>query len=155
MRPHVMHSLMSQRVRAGVVLLQDDMLCMIKRVRRGSTYYLFPGGGVEIGESPMEAAKREAWEELGLRVRPGRLIGDFAHNNERHLFYLAEVTGGQFGTGTGEEYVSEFHESVGTYKPVWLSVAEACSLDSRPMELCRALLHEGPGMQTLVLSPQP
>lgn len=131
------------------------MLCMIKRVRRGLTYYLFPGGGVEAGESPSEAARREAWEELGLHVSPGRLIGDFAHNNERHLFYLAQVTGGQFGSGTGEEYVSEFRESIGTYKPVWLSVAEACSVDSRPIELCRALLCEGPGMDTLVSNPQP
>ncbi len=142
---------MSQRVRAGVVLLQDDLLCLIRRVRLGSTYYLFPGGGVEEGETPVEAAVREAWEELGLHVQPGRLIGDFTHNNERHLFYLAHVTGGRFGTGTGEEYTGSLRESMGTYEPVWLSITEAAGLDCRPIELVRALLSEGESMERLVM----
>src|SRR5690625_4943781 len=116
---------MSQRVRAGMVLLQDDLLCLMRRVRLHSTYYLFPGGGVEGGESPVEAVVREAWEELGLHVQPGRLVGDFTHNNERHLFYLAKVTGGDIGTGTGEEYSGALRESRGTYEPVWISVARS------------------------------
>jgi len=138
-----------------MVLLQDDLLCLMRRVRLHSTYYLFPGGGVEGGESPVEAVVREAWEELGLHVQPGRLVGDFTHNNERHLFYLAKVTGGDFGTGTGEEYSGALRESRGTYEPVWISVADACQLDSRPIELVRALLHEGPGMKTLVMRSTP
>jgi ADP-ribose pyrophosphatase YjhB (NUDIX family) len=34
-----------------------------------------PGGAVEEGESPREAAAREVKEELGLVVEPGRLLG--------------------------------------------------------------------------------
>ncbi len=33
-----------------------------------------PGGVVEAGESPRDAAARETHEELGLRIRPGRLL---------------------------------------------------------------------------------
>jgi 8-oxo-dGTP diphosphatase len=36
--------------------------------------WLLPGGAVEAGESPYEAAAREVDEELGLTVRPGRLL---------------------------------------------------------------------------------
>ena len=36
--------------------------------------WLLPGGAVEAGESPYEAAAREVEEELGLTVRPGRLL---------------------------------------------------------------------------------
>ena len=36
--------------------------------------WLMPGGAVEAGESPYEAAVREVEEELGLTVRPGRLL---------------------------------------------------------------------------------
>ena len=35
----------------------------------------FPGGKVEDGEDPAEAAVREAHEELGVRVRLGRPVG--------------------------------------------------------------------------------
>ena len=33
-----------------------------------------PGGVSELGESPRETARREVLEELGLAVRPGRLL---------------------------------------------------------------------------------
>jgi 8-oxo-dGTP pyrophosphatase MutT (NUDIX family) len=49
-------------------------------------YWLTPGGGLESGESPAEAAARELYEETGLRVRPGELgepvwheVAEFPH----------------------------------------------------------------------------
>jgi 8-oxo-dGTP diphosphatase len=38
------------------------------------TDWLLPGGSVEAAESPYEAAAREVEEEMGLTVRPGRLL---------------------------------------------------------------------------------
>ena len=34
-----------------------------------------PGGGVEFGEDPNDAIRREIWEELGVSVEDHRLIG--------------------------------------------------------------------------------
>jgi 8-oxo-dGTP pyrophosphatase MutT (NUDIX family) len=51
---------------AGEILLiqrQDDQL------------WAMPGGGFEVGETPAEAACREAWEETGVGVEPLKLIG--------------------------------------------------------------------------------
>ena len=53
----------------GEVLLQ----------RRGdSNKWGFPGGAVELGETPKMAAVRESKEETGLDVRVGRIIGVYS-----------------------------------------------------------------------------
>lgn len=44
--------------------------------RRGDTNkWGFPGGAIELGETPEMAAIREAKEETGLDVEVGKLIG--------------------------------------------------------------------------------
>ena len=44
--------------------------------RRGDTdKWGFPGGAIELGETPQMAAIREAKEETGLGVKVGRIIG--------------------------------------------------------------------------------
>lgn len=36
-------------------------------------YRSFPGGGIDRGETPVAAARRELWEEVGIRVEASRL----------------------------------------------------------------------------------
>ena len=40
-------------------------------------WWVTPGGGVDPGESDVQAAVRELWEETGLVVTPGDLLGPF------------------------------------------------------------------------------
>jgi 8-oxo-dGTP diphosphatase len=44
---------------------------VIRRWRNGRSFIVIPGGGVEPGESPDEAALREALEETSLRITLG------------------------------------------------------------------------------------
>ncbi len=57
-----------------------------------------PGGGVETGELPTEAAVRETFEETGLRVRASHLLGVYHWPNEPHAFlsfyFRCELLGG-------------------------------------------------------------
>lgn len=52
------------RNRGSVVIVENDKVGLIQRIRDSSVYYVFPGGGIENGETPEEGAKREAFEEL-------------------------------------------------------------------------------------------
>ncbi|MBE4909800.1 NUDIX domain-containing protein [Bacillus luteolus] len=54
------------RDRASVVIIDYFKVGLIKRIREGTDYFVFPGGGIENGETPEDGAKREALEELGL-----------------------------------------------------------------------------------------
>ncbi len=56
------------RIRAGIVLIEGDKVALIERHRAGLEYFVFPGGGVDEGESPEQAAIRETMEELGVEV---------------------------------------------------------------------------------------
>lgn len=37
------------RDRGSVVIIKNNKVGLIKRIREGSVYYVFPGGGIEIG----------------------------------------------------------------------------------------------------------
>ena len=115
------------RVRAGIVLTQDTNVALIERHRAGLDYFVFPGGGVDEGESPEQAAVREAREELGIEVEIKQKIVEIQFGQKsRHVYFLAEQTGGEFGTGRGEEYTDTDPDSPeeGIYIPIWMPIDE-------------------------------
>jgi len=57
------------KVAAGVIVEREGHVLLVRRrldPRQG--LWTFPGGFVDFGETPAEAAVRECWEETGLRV---------------------------------------------------------------------------------------
>ena len=115
------------RTRAGIVLIQDGNVALIERHRAGLNYFVFPGGGVDDGESPEQAAVREAMEELGVEVAIKQKVAEIQFGqNSRQVYFLVEQTGGDFGTGTGEEYTDADPDSPkeGMYIPIWMPIEE-------------------------------
>ena len=121
-------------LRARVILVEQDRLALIRRVRDGQIYYVFPGGGVEHDETPQEAAIREAAEELGVEVELGPLVALARRaSGSLHHFYVATLRGGTFGTGTGPEWNGDpARADRGTYEAVWLPIPRLPEHDVRP-----------------------
>ncbi len=131
------------RMRAAVVIVEDDEVALIERVVAGGLYYLFPGGLVEPGETPGHAAAREAREELGLEVDVGRLVAVVEFRGKKQRYYLASVAGGEFGMGVGEELGFNADSPSGSYTPVWLPLDELATLDVRPRDVARLVCSGG------------
>lgn len=65
---------------SAVVLDSMGNILLVRRADNGR--WAVPGGYMEPGESVTEACAREVWEETGIRVRVGRLIGVY---NSPHI----------------------------------------------------------------------
>lgn len=120
--------------RAGVVIVSGGRVALVERTRGRRRYLVFPGGEVEAGESASEAAAREALEELGVVVAVSALVAELRYPGRVHRYFRAEVTGGRFGAGTGEEMTGTRPER-GSYRPCWVDVDELAALPVRPVEL--------------------
>jgi 8-oxo-dGTP diphosphatase len=120
--------------RAGIILLKSDMVALVERHRAGMHYFTFPGGHIDAGETPRQAAIRETEEELGLKVKLGRMIAKFRWEGDWQYYYLAEVLAGSFGTGNGNELYDPPPDR-GTYHPLWLPLADLLEQPVKPRGL--------------------
>lgn len=125
--------------RAGIILLQDDKVALIERHRAGLHYFTFPGGHVDEGENPEQAAVRETEEELGLQVTLKQNLAQISWHGKWQYYYLVEVTGGTFGSGRGEEILDPLPEC-GTYRPMWMPVAELLDQPVKPREMAEIVV---------------
>lgn len=62
------------RKRATAVIVKGGKVLLMKRVKPGHEYYIFPGGGIKEGETPEGALKREVAEELTLSIVYSRFL---------------------------------------------------------------------------------
>src|SRR4051795_5826051 len=105
-------------MRSAVIIQENDHVALIERVRDGHTYYVFPGGTIEKGETAESAAMREAYEELGVHVELQALAAVIMFRDGEQYYYHAVISTGQFGTGTGEEFTSAPTSMRGSYRPM-------------------------------------
>lgn len=59
----------------GVVVSDGDLLLIRRKTDPGAGLWSLPGGRVEFGETMAQAVERELYEETGLRVVCGDLVG--------------------------------------------------------------------------------
>ncbi|MDN7243047.1 NUDIX domain-containing protein [Planococcus sp. N028] len=121
------------RDRSSVILIQEGKVALIKRVFEGDMYYVFPGGGVDPGETPEQAARREAFEELGVEVEVQALVAVVEHNGTQ-FFFSAQLLSGEIGTGRGEEFTN-LKRDRGTYEPMWIDIAQLQQVNVKPREV--------------------
>jgi 8-oxo-dGTP diphosphatase len=54
------------RIRVSALLRWNDRVLLCRHEKPGKEYWLLPGGGINSGESLVDALRRELFEEVGL-----------------------------------------------------------------------------------------
>ena len=120
-----------------VIILKDNEVLLIKRVKNNRTYYVFPGGKAEVGETPEMTAIREAYEELGVQVELGDCFEKVRFSEVQQYYFFATIVGGELGTGQAEEFTT----GEGTYELEWLPVKSLSNYPVIPIEVVVRLMN--------------
>ena len=88
---------MTQFTLGSFVVIFDKKNRVLLSHRRDMDIWNLPGGGVERGELPNEAAVRETYEETGLKISISKLVGVYGkpHKDEIIFVFLGKVVGGK------------------------------------------------------------
>ena len=128
-----------QRVAAYALLTRDGevLLTQMSSRTRIEGRWTLPGGGIDHGEDPRDALRREVYEETGLRVEPRRVMdvhathfvgaradGKVEDYHGIHLIFEADIDP---GSREVEPHVVEQDGS--TARAAWIPVERAFELD--------------------------
>lgn len=147
--------------RAGAVIVKDNQILLMRRIKKdwpippyppaggeeGGEYWVFPGGGVEAGETPEQAMVREVAEELSLQVTEYKplfeVFNDFTMNEKypprQEYYYLVTGFIGEIKLG-GEE--AERMSDADQYYPTWIPLAHIKDMTNLKPEVAQKKLIE-------------
>lgn len=132
---------MAKRVCA--VIIKNDEILLMHRIKQGQEYFVFPGGGIEKNESIEDAMIREVKEELSIGAKIDKLLFQIENRGQQELYFLIkEFSGSPKLSGPEKERMNENNQ----YHPVWLKLDKAIKLPNlypeKARERIRALVRE-------------
>ena len=132
------------RIASRLVLIRNDHILVMHRIKFGSEYYALIGGGVDPGETPMEALVREVREETGLMVANPKLIYIEQAGKpygDQYIFKADYVTGEPvLSPDSAEAQIHRLGNNL--YEPKWLSTSKLSSVPFLSKELKGKIIHD-------------
>lgn len=132
------------RIRAAAIIIDHGHILLIYRSRRGKAYWVFPGGGVESGETAEQAVVREVREETSCVVDVSKLLyrETFPDGGENHYYLCGYISGEpRLDLGAIEQTVMA-QDADQVYAPQWVPLETLPSLTLYPTEI-QSLVAQG------------
>ena len=124
------------RNRSAGIVIKDGKLLLMHRFNKGREYWVFPGGGVEEGETPAQAAVREIYEETTIDVTINKLLYQIKWDTgEQNYFYLCEYVSGEPRLHPDSVEVEEMKGGEQVYEPMWVEISRLPSLTLCQLEI--------------------
>jgi 8-oxo-dGTP pyrophosphatase MutT (NUDIX family) len=134
-----------QKVR-GIIFHPEGLLLM-RRVRkdpknpeRKIVYYVFPGGGREMGETLEQCLHREVQEEAGVRVKIEKEFICLRFETKQEYFFICHYTDGEIGSGNGPEFTLARIKQRGLYIAEVVPLSQIPEIDLKPYKIKRKLM---------------
>jgi 8-oxo-dGTP pyrophosphatase MutT (NUDIX family) len=139
----------------AIVLDPDDRILLVRFQFPDASFWATPGGGIEHGETPEEAVRRELAEEAGLSsVDVGPVVWRRLHivpfiggqwDGQRELYHLVRTPAFSPAPALSWEQLNdEFVFELRWWTPAELDEARETFAPRRLPELLRSLLRDGP-----------
>ena len=111
---------MQPRIRVSAVLRWRDGILLCRHEKPGREYWLLPGGGVNSGESLVQALRRELREEVGLGEQmpfegPVAIVDSIAPAHSLatkhvvHIIFAGDLTDGSLETVSSQDAAVRGH----------------------------------------------
>jgi len=111
---------MEPRIRVSALLRWEDRILLCRHEKPGKEYWLLPGGGVNSGESLVDALRRELLEEIGIgdelplegpvaiadSIAPER---SFAAKHVVHIVFSGDLSGRSLDRVTSQDAAVRGH----------------------------------------------
>lgn len=126
-------------IAAAVIMDEKDRLLLVRK--RGTEYFMQPGGKIEPGEEALSALVRELREELDLELLPEDLtpLGKFtdtAANEPGHLLHACMFS--------VERCIQDVKPAAEIEEILWLSASDISSCQLAPLTLNKIVPHVWP-----------
>ena len=108
---------MSKRVCA--IIIKDNNILLIRRIKNGEEYFVFSGGGIEADESDENAIIREVKEELSLDIKIDKLLFQIENRGQQESYFLIREFSGTPKIGGPEK---ERMNKDNQYYPAWIDL---------------------------------
>ncbi len=126
----------TKRIRAVAIIINNGNVLLMHRISSGKECHVFPGGGVERGETIEQAVLREVQEETSLEVKIEKMLyHHILDDNTEQFFYLCHYVSGEPKLGDGNEAREMVETHINFYNPIWYEIKDLSLLLLYPLEI--------------------
>ena len=126
-------------IRPASVTVYNGKVLLVRSEYHREEFYLFPGGGLEFGETIEEGVIRETLEETGVKIKIKQLmhVNEYIYRNDfskRSItpFFLAEVD--------GESKINpQTNDGNKIKEALWVNIEDLEKIDVRPKIIAESL----------------
>lgn len=133
---------MKKRISVRGIIINKDEIYFIHRIKNDEEYYVFPGGGLEEGETMNEGLIRELKEEINVKVNIIKELYKLEREESIEYYILCKHISGKFGISNGPEYVSLEYKDNGKYIPCSININNLTNYNIVPKAIKDALIKD-------------